>query len=104
MHQTGSRSNALVEALAANADLDRILFIERMIEDGSPSVESREKVRVIKDDSPRGAGFAQILDAVETDYVLLFVPGEQVRFGQRAVERFLSVAEDSGAGLIYSDF
>jgi glycosyl transferase family 2 len=35
---------------------------------------------------------------------LLVFPGEQVVLGQRAIEKFLSVAGDSNAGLIYSDF
>ena len=45
-----------------------------------------------------------MLASLETDYLLLILPGEQARFEQRAIDRLLSVAEDSGAGLIYSDF
>jgi hypothetical protein len=95
---------ALVESLASNAAVDRILLIDQTGEESASSPEAQAHARVLKIDSPRGAGFAQALDAVETDYLLLFAPGEHVRLGQLAIERFLSVAEDTGAGLVYSDF
>ena len=104
VEESGPHATALVESLASNPDVDHVLLIEQTGEEAAPSPEARSHARVLKIDSPRGAGFARVLDAVETDYLLLFVPGEQVRFGQRAVERFLSAAEDTGAGLIYSDF
>ncbi|HNG29871.1 MAG TPA: glycosyltransferase family 2 protein, partial [Blastocatellia bacterium] len=37
-------------------------------------------------------------------YLLLILPGGAVELGARAAERFLQVAEDSGAGWLYSDF
>ncbi len=104
LEENSPQTTALVESLAANTDIDRILLIEQTGEQFALSPEARARAQVLKIDSPRGAGFARVLDAVETDYLLLFVPGEQVRFGQRAIDRFLSVATDSGAGLIYSDF
>lgn len=104
INESGSQTTALIDALASNADVDRILLIEQAGEQSALSRQAQEKSRLLKIDSPRGASFARVLDAVETDYLLLFQPGEHLRFGQRATERFLSVAEDSGAGLIYSDF
>lgn len=104
LQESNPQMTALVESLASNTDIDRILLIEQTGEQAALSTEARARAQMLKVDSPRGASFARVLDAVETDYLLLFVPGEQVRFGQRAIERFLSVAEDSGAGLIYSDF
>src|SRR5262249_59009520 len=38
------------------------------------------------------------------DYLLLVLPGSRVEFGQQALERFVHLAEDTGAGLLYSDF
>ncbi|MBL8188565.1 MAG: glycosyltransferase family 2 protein, partial [Acidobacteria bacterium] len=37
-------------------------------------------------------------------YLLLVLPGGNVELGARAIERFLQVAEDTGAGWLYSDF
>ena len=51
-----------------------------------------------------GAGIRDLLASATGDYLLFILPGEQVEFGQGALERFLGVARDTGAGLIYSDF
>ncbi len=45
-----------------------------------------------------------LLDVWERDYLLLILPGGEIEFGARALERFVQVADDTGAGLIYSDF
>jgi hypothetical protein len=45
-----------------------------------------------------------LLDAWENDYLLLILPGSEIEFGAHALERFVQVADDTGAGLIYSDF
>ncbi len=104
INENDSQTIALVESLAANADVDRVVLIDQTGQQPALSTQAQEKARVLNIASPRGASFAEVLDAVETDYVLFFSPGEHVRIGQRAIERFISVAEDSGAGLIYSDF
>nr|MDQ3011076.1 glycosyltransferase family 2 protein [Acidobacteriota bacterium] len=44
-----------------------------------------------------------LLEAWKTDYLLL-VPGGSVEFGARTLERFIQIADDSDAGLLYSDF
>ncbi len=40
----------------------------------------------------------------ESDDLLLILPGGQVELDARALERLVHVAEDTGAGLVYSDF
>ena len=104
LNEGDPHTTSLVESLAANTDVDRILLIDQGGEQPASQAQAQEKARALKIDSPRGAGLARVLDAVETDFALLVSPGEQVRIGQRAIERFLSVAEDSGAGLVYADF
>src|SRR5437773_2083338 len=65
-------------------------------------------VEIIKLDSFfSGSSVNALLEVWKTDYLLLVLPGgpgDLVEFGARALERFIQVAEDSGAGLIYSDF
>ena len=51
-----------------------------------------------------GRGINEMLASAAGDYLLIILPGEQVTFGQRAIERFLQVAEATGSGFIYSDF
>jgi hypothetical protein len=59
-------------------------------------------VRRLDFDPRTGEGISRLIEETETDYLLLVFQG--VEIGPRAIERFLSVAQDSQAGLIYSDF
>jgi glycosyltransferase involved in cell wall biosynthesis len=47
---------------------------------------------------------ADLLDLWESDYLLMILPGGEIEFGAHALERFVQVADDTSAGLIYSDF
>lgn len=62
-------------------------------------------IEIIKPQSPfSGEGLGALLADWNSDYLIMILPGGQVELGARALERFLQVAEDSGAGLLYSDF
>jgi hypothetical protein len=51
-----------------------------------------------------GAAVGRLLAASQSDYLLVILPGSFVGFGARALERLWQAAEDSGAGIVYSDF
>ncbi len=51
-----------------------------------------------------GTAMQRLLEAWTEDYLLLVLPGRRVELGQQALERFVHLAEDTGAGLLYSDF
>jgi Glycosyl transferase family 2 len=51
-----------------------------------------------------GGVINQLLSNLKCDYLLLVLPGGRVEFGSSTLERFVQIADDSGAGLIYSDF
>ncbi len=51
-----------------------------------------------------GAAINYLIEAWRTDYLLLVLPGGRVEFGERALDRFAQVAEDTGASFVYSDF
>jgi len=63
-----------------------------------------------KSESVKGASSLQgkflnvILQKIATKYALFVPPGAEVALGQRALERFIGIAESTGAGLVYSDF
>ena len=101
----GPQSQALAEWLAASSAVAQLVLISReAVEPSRLSTPSLSKARVIQGDLLSAAAVNQLLEGMTTDYVLLCLPGDQIEFGQRAIERFISAAEDSGAGLIYSDF
>jgi hypothetical protein len=95
----------LAESLAANGAVTRLVLRGReSIEQTGLSSFARSKAIVGQVDFKSGAGVNQLLDEATTDYLLFVAPGEQLELGERAIERLLSCAEDSGAGLVYSDF
>src|SRR5262245_39744088 len=51
-----------------------------------------------------GLAIDSLIEAWRTDYLLLLLPGGPVELGAYALERFVQVADDAGAALIYSDF
>lgn len=103
-YHEGHQSRALVESLAASPAVTRLLLISHAADQASLSMAVQNKARVVQSDFFSGAAINRLLDETTTDYLLLCLPGEQLDLGQRAIERLVSTAEDSGAGLIYSDF
>ncbi|MBO0798210.1 MAG: glycosyltransferase family 2 protein, partial [Blastocatellia bacterium] len=51
-----------------------------------------------------GAAMRILLEMWKTDYLLVFLPGAELKLGERATERLIRIADDTGAGMIYSDF
>jgi hypothetical protein len=51
-----------------------------------------------------GVAVTDLLTATQADFLLLTFSGSQITLGARTLERLVQIAEDSGAGLIYSDF
>jgi Glycosyl transferase family 2 len=105
MYEEGRQSGALAESFAASPAVTRLVLIGcHAAEPAGLSMLARSKARVLHSDFFSGAAINQLLDEATTDYLLLCLPGDQPELGQRAIERLLSAAEESGAGLIYSDF
>jgi hypothetical protein len=104
MNEDEERSLALVEELSANHALAEVILVNRRGEQAIDEKGLPGKLRSLSLESFLGSGINRLLDEVKTDYLLLFLPGQSVVLGQGALERFLSVAEDAGAALVYSDF
>ncbi|MGH7494663.1 MAG: glycosyltransferase family 2 protein [bacterium] len=51
-----------------------------------------------------GKTWNDVLKKIKTDYALFIPSGAETQLGQRALERFLAVAESTRAGMVYSDF
>ncbi|MEK6300978.1 MAG: glycosyltransferase family 2 protein [Acidobacteriota bacterium] len=103
VHQKDA-SRPLVEALAASPAVSELVFINREHIDLKLNPREMRKAQFVESDFFSGPAIAHLLEAVKTDYLLLVLPGEQVVPGARALERMLQVADESGAGLVYSDF
>lgn len=104
MHEEEHESGALAESLASSPAVTRLVLFSHQTEPDGLSMTAKNKSRIIQSDFFSGAGINQVLNDNTTDYLLLCLPGEHIELGQRAIERLISTAEDSGAGLIYSDF
>ena len=105
MFENTAQTLDLIESLAASEMVERVILIASAQKERTGlSERAMSKVLAHQSDFASGPAVAGLINATATDYLLLVVPGEQVRLGQRALERFLSVAENTGAGLLYSDF
>jgi glycosyl transferase family 2 len=105
MFENAAQTLSLIESLSANERVEQIaLFTSEEKEAGDLPANAKGKSRFIQQDFFSGLAVSSLIENASSDYLLLILPGEQVRLGQRAVDRLFAVAEDSGAGLIYSDF
>ncbi|HWP44796.1 MAG TPA: glycosyltransferase family A protein, partial [Blastocatellia bacterium] len=105
MYEGGEPSRTPVQRIADSSAVAEVLLVGRS-ESGQPHFEppAASKARFLALDSFLGSGMNRLLDEVKTDFLLFVLPGQTVQIGHRAIERFIAVAEDSGAGLVYSDF
>jgi len=98
------QSRLMAEAFAASSTVTRLLLNSQQTNLAGLSTLAQQKARSVQSDFLSGVGVNQLLEQFTTDYLLICLPGEQIELGQLAIERFVSTAENSGAGLIYSDF
>jgi hypothetical protein len=52
----------------------------------------------------RGFDLMAVMKRCTADFIMMISPDEKIRLGARALERFLEVALDTEAGVIYSDY
>lgn len=104
MAESLTDSLAFIESLPENTNVSRVILVNQSSERRDLTENASFSISGLEVDSPLGTGINRILGEVATDYLLLILPGPGVLLGQRAIERFLSVARDSGAGIVYSDF
>jgi hypothetical protein len=96
-------ARAMIESLAEHAAVTEIVLLTR---EAPPqlSTQAIAKSRVLDGDLYSGRGINRLLASAAGDCLLVILPGEQVEFGQRAIERYLQVAAATNAAFIYSDF
>jgi glycosyltransferase involved in cell wall biosynthesis len=67
-----------------------------------PPLEGCEHLRI--DAVTSAATMRSMVSALRTPYCLFILHDTEINFGQFGVERFLRVAESTGAGFVYSDY
>ncbi|MEK9136875.1 MAG: glycosyltransferase family 2 protein, partial [Bacteroidota bacterium] len=69
------------------------------------SLQPLEGCKLVKTGSLLGSEtFRLMAKKNESRYILLIIHDTAFEFGQFALERFLAVAENTGSGLVYSDY
>jgi len=96
-----------LDALAAGLTSAPVLLrCSALPEEALPKVPGNH--RYLQADLSTGEGLNKLVEATQTDFLLLLLPRETVSpysYGPGgAVERMIKVAHDSGAGVVYSDF
>jgi len=97
-------SREMIDSLAASAVVSELLFINAVGRDLKLSPAQTRKAHFVEGDFFSGPGIGRLLDSVKTDYMLLVLPGQDINLGTLALERIIQVADESTAGLLYSDF
>ena len=98
-------SSELAESLAACQAVTRLsLFVDTDSGQLSLSKLVQSKAHISRERFFSGSAVNRIVAENSADYLLFCLPGEKVDPGQRAIERFAATAEESSAGLSYSDF
>jgi hypothetical protein len=95
-----------INAFAGQTCVSRVIIVHP---DAPPSVEAADdvsrKLHFIRSASwSSGASLTHILDAAETDTVLIVLTGVEVEIDSSGLARFREICECSGAGLVYSDY
>jgi len=91
--------NGMLQELLRRPLVSRILMVASGLETPLP-----ERCEVIPAaDIYSGQVWNDVIDRVATDYLLCVAPGD-VRPDLRALERLLSTAVETGAGLVYADY
>src|SRR5262245_11436965 len=96
----GKQLDTLARQLIAHPLVEEVLWLSVS---APPSLPDGVKA-VSVDAFFSGPAINSLIEAWRTDYLLLLLPGGHVELGARALERFVQVADDAGAGAIYSDF
>ena len=79
---------------------DRVLWISPQEPGSTP-----ENVQAVMIDSFfSSAAIRSIFAKWKSEYLLLTLPHGRLEFGARTLDRFLQIAQETGAGLLYSDF
>lgn len=104
--RTPTQLSRQVEMFAAEALVARVLIL---CQDSAPAMNltadrQRKIQRLQMATWLSGIDVHRLLEAVESEALVLIRPGYDIDLGQRTLERFLAVIEEAGAGLVYSDF
>jgi hypothetical protein len=109
-----SESHSVDQLLALSAGLDpSIVLLACSAQSIGAATQTSNPCRHLEADLATGEGIARLVEATKTDFLLFNLPHESINLiggdlsgglWGRAIERMVQVAQDSGAGLVYSDF
>lgn len=91
--------SALVEQLKQNESIDKIFIL---VAEKTKQISKTTTIRI--ENIHSSSALKKIVENIETDFVLFITKPVKINFGQFAIERFLQTAENTNAGIIYSDY
>ena len=98
-HQGGPYTRRTIEQLLSSNTVGRVYVLT-----GRDVQSDVGEGRPLKVDSLFSSDTVRLVGKKCTSsYALVIMQDEPIEFGQHAIERFLSVAENSGSGIVYSD-
>ena len=99
-HHSNARFESTLQQFTASGAVKKIIILH-----ADESIPSLPKVESLSAGSPHsGRTLNAVFKKITTDYALLLPQTAEIQLGQRALERFLAVASNTRAGMLYSDF
>ncbi len=96
----GDHTRKTVEALSKSELVEKIYLIAT-----GEATEVVEHAEVIQTDNLFSSNTVKLIaEKTETEYLFVYTQDNLLDFGQFSLERFYNVAEDTGAGMVYSDY
>lgn len=90
----------LADQLRQHRFVDKIFFLTQAA--SHLFIEGVDELQIDRIES--STSIRQIAKHAASDYLLIITKSLRIDLGRFAIERFLNVAKDSGAGILYSDF
>jgi len=75
-----------------------------IVHSGSYSVSHKKCKTLVASSFAAGSVINQIIEQLETEYLLFVNQPQEITLGQAALERFIDVTQQTSAGLVYADF
>jgi hypothetical protein len=91
---------AVIRQFIDSSAVEKVLIVHH-----KDSIDSYPKCEKVKSDSfNSGKTLNRLISKVKTKYFLIMAQAQEIQLGQNVLERMLASAEQTGAGMIYSDY
>ena len=99
-YSTYTRFEKTLEYFIYSSLVEKIFIVH-----SSDYSNTHPKCETVKSESyTSGRTINRLIDKIKTNYFILITQLQEIELGQLAIERMIAIAEQTGAGMVYSDY